>query len=337
MGPANGIPIWRTPATPGVWHILARHIHFDSDARKGFSEVWYAKRGLDGTTRQRLIRQVIGGDGGVPLTRRRYYATSDPLHNWNGTPNHPGPHELSHGQYVARSALEFSLYFARHRVYDGANPVQQLTRITTACVEPTGSTYWQPLPSRDVVESATMVGRRTDTVTGSTPTLAPFLRLGIDLTAASATRLRVVMLINRMKRGAGAERTMVMLATHLPRDRFEVTVATDASRRRASRGDVGAPKASGHVALDRRSRFDVAQCAALPPSCAASASTWCTPTCSARIWGTVLGRLAGVPAVVAHEHSWSYEGQPVRRFIDGSRHRPSGRCVRCVRTATATG
>lgn len=32
--------------------------------------------------------------------------------------------------------------------------------------------------------------------------------------------------------------------------------------------------------------------------------------------GVVLGRLAGVPAVVAHEHSWSYKGQPVRRFLD---------------------
>jgi glycosyltransferase involved in cell wall biosynthesis len=34
------------------------------------------------------------------------------------------------------------------------------------------------------------------------------------------------------------------------------------------------------------------------------------------VWGTVVGRLARVPVVVAHEHSWSYEGQPVRRFLD---------------------
>jgi glycosyltransferase involved in cell wall biosynthesis len=27
--------------------------------------------------------------------------------------------------------------------------------------------------------------------------------------------------------------------------------------------------------------------------------------------------MAGVPVVIAHEHSWSYEGEPLRRFLDG--------------------
>jgi glycosyltransferase involved in cell wall biosynthesis/CelD/BcsL family acetyltransferase involved in cellulose biosynthesis len=34
------------------------------------------------------------------------------------------------------------------------------------------------------------------------------------------------------------------------------------------------------------------------------------------VWGTALGRLARVPAVVAHEHTWSFEGQPLRRLVD---------------------
>jgi glycosyltransferase involved in cell wall biosynthesis len=34
------------------------------------------------------------------------------------------------------------------------------------------------------------------------------------------------------------------------------------------------------------------------------------------VWGTVIGRAARVPVVIAHEHSWSYEGQPLRRFLD---------------------
>ena len=33
-------------------------------------------------------------------------------------------------------------------------------------------------------------------------------------------------------------------------------------------------------------------------------------------WGTVIGRLARVPVIVAHEHTWSFEGRPVRRFVD---------------------
>jgi glycosyltransferase involved in cell wall biosynthesis len=34
------------------------------------------------------------------------------------------------------------------------------------------------------------------------------------------------------------------------------------------------------------------------------------------VWGTIIGRLARVPVVVAHEHSWSYEGNPLRRLLD---------------------
>ncbi len=34
------------------------------------------------------------------------------------------------------------------------------------------------------------------------------------------------------------------------------------------------------------------------------------------VWGTVIGRLARVPVIVAHEHTWSFEGKPLRRFVD---------------------
>jgi glycosyltransferase involved in cell wall biosynthesis len=33
-------------------------------------------------------------------------------------------------------------------------------------------------------------------------------------------------------------------------------------------------------------------------------------------WGTALGRLTRVPVVVAHEHSWTYVGHPVRKALD---------------------
>jgi glycosyltransferase involved in cell wall biosynthesis len=33
-------------------------------------------------------------------------------------------------------------------------------------------------------------------------------------------------------------------------------------------------------------------------------------------WGAILSGLARTPVVVAHEHSWSFEGQPLRRFVD---------------------
>lgn len=34
------------------------------------------------------------------------------------------------------------------------------------------------------------------------------------------------------------------------------------------------------------------------------------------VWGTVIGRLAGVPVIIAHEHTWSYKGQSLRRLLD---------------------
>ena len=33
-------------------------------------------------------------------------------------------------------------------------------------------------------------------------------------------------------------------------------------------------------------------------------------------WASLLGRPCGVPVVLTHEHSWSYEGQALRRYID---------------------
>jgi glycosyltransferase involved in cell wall biosynthesis len=33
-------------------------------------------------------------------------------------------------------------------------------------------------------------------------------------------------------------------------------------------------------------------------------------------WGSLIGRVVGVPVVIAHEQTWSFEGQPVRRLID---------------------
>jgi glycosyltransferase involved in cell wall biosynthesis len=35
------------------------------------------------------------------------------------------------------------------------------------------------------------------------------------------------------------------------------------------------------------------------------------------LWGTLIGRACRVPVVLAHEHTWSYQGDPLRRFVDG--------------------
>ena len=35
------------------------------------------------------------------------------------------------------------------------------------------------------------------------------------------------------------------------------------------------------------------------------------------VWGMLFGRIARVPALVAQEQTWSYEGQPLRKLLDG--------------------
>ena len=34
------------------------------------------------------------------------------------------------------------------------------------------------------------------------------------------------------------------------------------------------------------------------------------------LWAAILGPLAGTPAVIAHEHTWSFEGQRLRKLLD---------------------
>lgn len=34
------------------------------------------------------------------------------------------------------------------------------------------------------------------------------------------------------------------------------------------------------------------------------------------VWGSVLARLTGVPVRIAHEHNWSFEGEPLRKVLD---------------------
>ncbi|HTE60109.1 MAG TPA: glycosyltransferase [Solirubrobacteraceae bacterium] len=131
------------------------------------------------------------------------------------------------------------------------------------------------------------------------------------------TRLRVLTLVDKLKVGGGAERAAVALATHLPRDRFDVTVATT----RPSGGPLLASLRGSHVrymTLDRRHRFDMLAFRRLFAVLREERiDVLHAHMFGSNVWGSIFGRVAGVPAVIAHEHTWSYEGQPVRRFLDG--------------------
>jgi glycosyltransferase involved in cell wall biosynthesis len=128
---------------------------------------------------------------------------------------------------------------------------------------------------------------------------------------------RVVMLVDRLAGGGGAERAMVALATHLPPERFAVTVVTTRSGRGALVDNLVAHGVR-HISLGRRGTLDFPPFRRLVALLRAERiDILHAHMFGSNFWGTVLGRLAGVPVIVAQEQTWSYQGQPVRRFVDG--------------------
>jgi glycosyltransferase involved in cell wall biosynthesis len=126
---------------------------------------------------------------------------------------------------------------------------------------------------------------------------------------------KVLILVDTLYLG-GAERVAVGLATHLPRDRYEVTVC---ATRRHSGPLTDELRAAGvrYESLDRRGRFDLAPFRHLVRLLRRERHhVLHSHGFGSNLWGSIFGRLAGTPVVVAHEHSWSFEGQRLRRLLD---------------------
>jgi glycosyltransferase involved in cell wall biosynthesis len=115
----------------------------------------------------------------------------------------------------------------------------------------------------------------------------------------------------------GAERFAAALATELKKSGFTVTVCAtrhldDEFRTQLDSAGVRT------LALGRKSKWDIHRLFKLRRILRASdAQVLHTHKFGSNAWGTLFGRMAGVPLIIAHEHTWSYQGQPVRRLIDG--------------------
>ncbi len=130
-------------------------------------------------------------------------------------------------------------------------------------------------------------------------------------------RIRVLFLIDKLVSTGGAEMFAFGLATHLPADRFESwlcsTRVVDAERS-AALSEAGVK----HVHLDRRTKWDVHRFATLPGLLRRErVDILHAHKFGSNVWGTLIGRAARVPIVLAHEQTWSYEGDPLRRLLDG--------------------
>ena len=130
-------------------------------------------------------------------------------------------------------------------------------------------------------------------------------------------RLCVVSLIETLFHFGGAESMARTIATHLDRSRFR-SVLYATRRSVAIRPEVvSALDGIEAYELDRRSSLDLA---AWQPLIAflrrERVDVLHSHMFGSNVWGTLVARLAGVPVVIAHEHTWSYEGQPIRKLLD---------------------
>lgn len=129
-------------------------------------------------------------------------------------------------------------------------------------------------------------------------------------------KIRVLTLIDTLRTGGGAERIAATLASGLDPDRFDSWLCVS----RPSAGPlVDSVREAGVrvLALDRSSARDVLAWRPLAALLRRERiHVLHAHTFGSNVWGTVIGRLARVPVIVSHEHTWSYVGQPARRLLD---------------------
>jgi glycosyltransferase involved in cell wall biosynthesis len=133
--------------------------------------------------------------------------------------------------------------------------------------------------------------------------------------------VKVLTLTDLLIASGGAERVAMEIATRLDRSRFESVycasrmspgiASTAIAEQRMQEAGVRHFSLGRKSAIDqwrwaglyralRRERFDVIH----------------SHMFGSNAWGALIGKLARVPAIVAHEHTWSFEGRPVRRLVD---------------------
>jgi glycosyltransferase involved in cell wall biosynthesis len=122
-------------------------------------------------------------------------------------------------------------------------------------------------------------------------------------------------MVDRPVTGGGGERMARNIAVGLDPSRFESTlcatrsVSTDVMAELAGRVD--------GLELGRRSTLDLVRWWPLIAYLRSRRiDILHTHKFGSNVWGAPIGRLARVPVVIAHEHSWTYLGHPLRRCLD---------------------
>ncbi len=142
------------------------------------------------------------------------------------------------------------------------------------------------------------------------------------MSAGACALPHVLTLIDNIGDG-GAERVSVELAASMDGSRFRrslcVTRPFGRFSRQATQASLERLRAEGVevLRLDRRGRVDVWSWGPLFSYLRSQqVDVLHSHKFGSNVWGAMLGRAARVPVVIAHEHTWSFEGQAVRRQID---------------------
>jgi glycosyltransferase involved in cell wall biosynthesis len=131
---------------------------------------------------------------------------------------------------------------------------------------------------------------------------------------STGSRIRVLTVIDALMT-AGAETAATRIALALDRDRFESVIC---STRPSEARHVEAARAAGVevVELRRRSKLDVWRWGPLVRLLrSGTIDVVHAHKFGSNLWTALLMPSGGLPVLVAHEHSWSYEGK-LRRIVD---------------------
>jgi glycosyltransferase involved in cell wall biosynthesis len=141
-----------------------------------------------------------------------------------------------------------------------------------------------------------------------------------------AGRVRVVTFVDFLSCFGGAEHLALLIATRLDPDRFDSILCVsrwpltgrwkdDPSAQPAL--ELLQSSQARFLPLSRTRKVDVRALARLERFLRRErVDVLHAHKFGSNVWGTLVGRAARVPVVLAHEHTWSYEGQPLRRFLD---------------------
>jgi glycosyltransferase involved in cell wall biosynthesis len=139
-------------------------------------------------------------------------------------------------------------------------------------------------------------------------------------------RPRVVTFVDFLSSFGGAEHLALLIATRLDPSRFESIMCV-------SRWPIVEPRFSDpsaaqalaqleqagvrFLALRRRRKVDLPALARLGRFLRRErVDVLHSHKFGSNVWGSLMATIARVPVVLAHEHTWSYEGQPLRRLLD---------------------